>query len=158
MTRRLFLQCGGGGLALAAFAIIGCASTRTTVTERRHADSIAVEARKVEALTSSERTEDYIREVIVLQADTAGELRPVWKMVEKSRNEEKEKTAENTQKIDSAAFSSENDRIMQQETENPAEGKKTRFWMWAFFVLLGLAAIGVGVVFLWRKYLKKWWT
>jgi hypothetical protein len=74
----------------------------------------------------------------------------------KSRNEEKEKTAENTQKLDSAAFSSENDRIMQQETENNAEGKKTRFWMWAFFVLLGLAAIGVGVVFLWRKTLKPW--
>ena len=141
---------------LAAFAILGCSSTRTTMTEHRHTDSIAVEARKVEALTSSERTEDYIREVIVLQADTAGELRPVWKMVEKSRNEEKQKTAENTQKLDSAAFSSENDRIILQEKEKPAERKKTRFWMWAFFILFGLAAIGAGVVFLWRKTLKPW--
>ena len=91
-----------------------------------------------------------------MQADTAGELRPVWKMVEKSRNEEKEKTAENTQKLDSAAFSSENDRIILQEKEKPAERKKTRFWMWAFFILLGLAAIGVGIVFLWRKTLKPW--
>ena len=156
MAKRLFLQCGGGGLALAAFAIIGCSSTRDTVTEHRHADSIAVEARKTEALTSRESISDYIREVIVLQADTAGELRPVWKMVEKSRNEEKEKTAENTQKLDSAAFSSENDRIILQEKEKPAERKKTRFWMWAFFILLGLAAIGVGVVFLWRKTLKPW--
>ena len=138
---------------LAAFAILGCSSTHTTVTEHRHADSIAVEARKAKSvsLTSSERTEDFIREVIVLQADTAGELRPVWKMVEKSRNEEKQKTAENTQKLDSAAFSSENDMIMLQEKENPAERTKTRFWMWAFFILLGLAAIGVGVVFLFRK-------
>lgn len=141
---------------LTAFAILGCSSTRTTMTERRHADSVAIEARKAESLTRTERTEDYIREVIVMQADTAGELRPVWKMVEKSRNEEKEKTAENTQKLDSAVFSSENDRIIQQEKEKPAERKKTRFWMWAFFTLLGLAAIGVGVVFLWRKTLKPW--
>lgn len=154
--RRLFLHCGGGGLMLAAFAILGCSSTRTAVTEHRHADSIAVEARRAESLTNRESVSDYIREVIVMQADTAGELRPVWKMVEKSRNEEKQKTAENTQKLDSAVFSSENDRIILQEKEKPAERPKTRFWMWAFFVLLGLAAIGVGVVFLWRKTLWKW--
>lgn len=141
---------------LAAFVFFGCSSTRTTVTEHRQADSIAVEARKVEALTSRESVSDYIREVIVLQADTAGELRPVWKMVEKSRNEEKQKTVENTQKLDSAAFSSKNDIIILQEKEKTAERKKTRFWMWAFFVLFGLAAIGVGVVFLWRKTLLKW--
>lgn len=156
MVKRLFLRCGGGGLMFAAFAILGCSSTRNTVTEHRHADSIAVEARKANSLTSSERMEDYFREIIILQADTAGELRPVWKMVEKSRNEEKQKTEENTQKLDSAAFSSENDRIMLQEKEKPAERKKTRFWIWAFFVLLGLAATVVGVVTLWRKTIAKW--
>ena len=153
---RLFLRCGGGGLMLAAFAILGCSSTRTAVTEHRRAGSIAVEARKAEALSSRESVSDYIREVIVLQADAAGELRPVWKMVERSRNEEKQKTAENTQKLDSAAFSSENDRITLQEKEKPAERTKTRFWMWAFFILLVLAAIGVCVVFLWRKTLGRW--
>ena len=141
---------------LAAFALFGCRATRSTTIEHRHADSIAVEARKAESLTSTESVSDYIREVIVLQADTAGELRPVWKVVEKSRNEEKQKTAINTQKLDSAAFSSENDRIILQEKEKPAERKKTRFWMWAFFILLGLAAIGVCIVFLWRKTLKPW--
>lgn len=140
---------------LTAFVFLGCASKKTIV-EHRHADSIAVEARKVEALTSRESVSDYIREVIVLQADTDGELRPVWKVVEKSRNEEKQKTAENTQKLDSVAFSSKNDRIISQEKEKPAEPKKTRFWMWAFFILLGLAAIGVGVVLLWRKTIGKW--
>lgn len=140
---------------LAAFVFLGCASKKTIV-EHRHADSIAVEARKAESLTSRESVSDYIREVIVLQADTAGELRPAWKMVEKSRNEEKQKTAENTQKLDSAAFSSKNDRIISQEKEKPAERPKTRFLMWAFFILLGLAAIGVGVVILWRKTLKPW--
>ena len=154
--KRLFLRCGGGGLMLAAFAILTACGSRREAIATRHTDSIAVEARKAESLTSRESVSDYVREVIVLQADTAGELRPVWKMVEKSRNEEKEKTAENTQKLDSAAFSSENDRIILQEKEKPAERKKTRFWMWAFFILLGLAAIGVGVVFLWRKTLKPW--
>ena len=140
----------------AAFAILGCSSTRNTVTEHRHADSIAVEARKAESLTSCESVSDYIREVIVLQADTAGELRPVWKMVEKARNKENEKIAENTQKLDSAAFSMKSEVITKETEEKPAEAVKTRFWRNAFFWLLGLAAIGVGVVILWRKTLKPW--
>ena len=91
-----------------------------------------------------------------MQADTAGELRPVWKMVEKSRKEEKEKTLENTQKLDSAAFSSKSDVITKETEEKPAEAVKTRFWRNAFFWLLGLAATVVGVVTLWRKTLRKW--
>ena len=47
---------------LAAFAILGCSTIRNTVTEHRHADSIAVEARKAESLTSRESVYDYIRE------------------------------------------------------------------------------------------------
>ena len=156
MVKRLFLRCGGGGLMFAAFAILGCSSTRNTVTEHRHADSIAVEARKAESLTSCESVSDYIREVIVLQADMDGELRPVWKMVEKSRNEEKEKTLENTQKLDSAAFSSKSEVITKETKEKPVEAVKTRFWRNAFFWLLGLAATVVGVVTLWRKTIAKW--
>lgn len=91
-----------------------------------------------------------------MQADTTGELRPVLKVVEKSRSEDKEKNEENTQKLDSAAFLSNDNIITLQETEKPAERKKTRFWMCAFFVLLGLAAIDVCIVILWRKTLKKW--
>ena len=140
----------------AAFAILGCSSTRNTVTEHRHADSIAVEARKAESLTSRESVSDYIREVIVLQADPAGELRPVWKMVEKSHNREKQKTEENMQKIDSAVFSSESEVIIKETKEKPVEAVKTRFWRNAFFWLLGLAATVVGVVTLWRKTLRKW--
>ena len=148
--------CGGGGLLLAAFALFGCWATRSTTVEHRHADSIAVEARKAESLTSTESVSDYIREVIVLQADTAGELRPVWKMVEKSRNKEKQKTVANTQKIDSAAFSSKSEVITKETEEKPVEAVKTRFWRNAFFWLLGLAATVVGVVTLWRKTLRKW--
>ena len=156
MVKRLFLRCGGGGLMFTAFAILGCSSTRNTVTEHRHADSIAVEARKAESLTSRESVSDYIREIIVLQADTAGELRPVWKMVEKSHNREKQKTEENMQKIDSAAFSSESEVITKETKEKPVEAVKTRFWRNAFFWLLGLAATVVGVVLLWRKTITKW--
>ena len=99
---------------------------------------------------------DYIREVIILQADTAGELRPVWKMVEKSSNEEKQKTVENTQKLDSAVFSSESEVITKETKEKPAEVVKTRFWRNAFFWLLGLAATVVVVVILLRKTIAKW--
>ena len=141
---------------LAAFAFLTACGSRREAIATRHTDSIAVEARKAESLTSRESVSDYVREVIVLQADTAGELRPVWKMVEKSRNEEKQKTAINTQKLDSAAFSMESDRIILQNEEKPAERRKTAFWRNAFFVVLGLAAIGVGVVFLWRKTLGRW--
>ena len=122
----------------------------------RHADSIAVEARKAESLTSRESMSDYIREVIVLQADPAGELRPVWKMVEKSHNREKQKTEENMQKTDSAAFSSESEVITKETKEKPVEAVKTRFWRNAFFWLLGLAATVIVVVTLWRKILWKW--
>ena len=111
MVKRLFLRCEGGGLMLAAFAILGCSSTRTTVTEHRHADSIAVEARKAESLTSRESVSDYIREVIVMQADTAGELRPVLHISERSHCNKEEKTVENVQKLDSAAFSTESEEI-----------------------------------------------
>ena len=141
---------------LAAFAILTACGSRREVISTRHADSIAVEARKAESLTSRESVSDYIREVIVLQADTAGELRPVWKMVEKSHNREKQKTEENMQKIDSAAFSSESEVIIKETKEKPVEAVKTRFWRNAFFWLLGLAATVIGVVTLWRKTIAKW--
>ena len=140
---------------LAAFVFLGCASKKTIV-EHRHADSIAVEARKTESLSITERKSDYIREIIVMQADTTGELRPILKVVEKSRSEDKEKTEENTQKLNSAAFSSNDDIITLQEEEKPEEAVKTRFWRNAFFWLLGLAATVVGVVTLWRKTIAKW--
>ena len=140
----------------AAFTILTACGSRREAIATRHADSIAVEARKAESLTSCESVSDYIREVIVLQADTAGELRPVWKMVEKSRNEEKQKTVENTQKLDSAAFSSESEVITKETKEKPVEVLKTRFWRNAFFWLLGLAATVVVVVILLRKTIAKW--
>lgn len=156
MVKRLFLWCGGGGLMLAAFAFLTACGSRREAIATRHADNIAVEARKAESLTSSESTSDYIREVIVLQADTAGELRPVWKVFEKSRNEKKQKTAENTQKLDSAVFSTKSEVITKETKEKPVEVVKTRFWRNAFFWLLGLAATVVGVVTLWRKTIAKW--
>ena len=141
---------------LAAFAFLTACGSRREAIATRHTDSIAVEARKAESLKSRESVSDYIREVIVLQADTAGELRPVWKMVEKSHNREKQKTEENMQKIDSAVFSSESEVIIKETKEKPVEAVKTRFWRNAFFWLLGLAATVVGVVTLWRKTIAKW--
>ena len=141
---------------LAAFAFLTACGSRREAIATRHTDSIAVEARKAESLTSRESVSDYVREVIVLQADTAGELRPVWKVIEKTHDEENEKTVENVQKIDSAAFSSKSEVITKETEEKPAEAVKTRFWRNAFFLLLGLAATVVGVVTLWRKTLRKW--
>lgn len=156
MFKRLFLWFGGGGFMLAAFAFLTACGSRRETMATRHADSIAVEARKVDALTSRESMSDYIREVIILKADPAGELRPVLKAIEKKHEEENEKTVENIQKTDSAAFSSESELITKEIEEKPAEAVKTRFWRNAFFWLLGLAATVVGVVTLWRKTLKPW--
>ena len=152
----LFPLCRGGWLLLTAFAFLTACGSRREAIATRHADSIAVEARKVDALTSRESTADRIREVIVLKADTAGELRPVLKVIEKTHDEENEKTVENVQKIDSAAFSSKSEVITKETEEKPVESIKTRFWRNAFFWLLGLAATVIGVVTLWRKTLRKW--
>ena len=91
-----------------------------------------------------------------MQADSVGELRPVLRVIENRQCDMEEKIAENVQKLDSAAFSSESEVITKEIEEKPAEAVKTRFWRNAFFWLLGLAAIGVGVVFLWRKTLGRW--
>ena len=91
-----------------------------------------------------------------MQADSVGELRPVLRVIEKRQCDTEEKIAENVQKLDSAAFSSESEVITKEIEENPVEAVKTRFWRNAFFWLLGLAAIGVGVVLLWRNTIGKW--
>ena len=152
----LFPLCGGGWLLLTAFAFLTACGSRREAIATRHADSIAVEARKVEALKSRESTADRIREVIILKADTAGELRPVLKVIEKTHDEENEKTVENAQKLDSAAFSTKSEVTTKETEEKPAEAVKTRFWRNAFFWLLGIAATTVGVVTLWRKTIAKW--
>ncbi len=129
----LFSLCEGGWLLLTAFAFLTACGSRREAMATRHADSIAVEARKVDALTSRESVSDYIREVIILKADTAGELRPVLKVIEKTHDEENEKTTENVQKLDSAAFSMKSEVITKETEEKPAEAVKTRFWRNAFF-------------------------
>ena len=141
---------------LTAFAFLTACGSQHEAIATRHADSIAVEARKVDVLTSRESKADRIREVIILKADTAGELRPVLKVIEKKHDEENEKTAENVQKIDSAAFSAKSEVITKETKEKPAEAVKTRFWRNAFFWLICLAATVVGVVTLWRKTIAKW--
>ena len=140
----------------AAFAFLTACGSRREAIATRHTDSIAVEARKAESLTRRESVSDYVREVIVMQTDSVGELRPVLHISERSHCNKEEKTAENVQKTDSAAFSSESEVITKETKEKPAEAVKTRFWRNAFFWLLGLAATVIGVVTLWRKTLRKW--
>lgn len=111
---------------------------------------------KADHVATESASWEFVREVVVMQADSAGDLRPVLRVVEKSQGNAEEKIAENVQKLDSAAFSSESEVITKEIKEKSAEAVKTRFWRNAFFWLLGLAAIGVGVVLLWRKTLKKW--
>ena len=151
--------CGGGGLLLAAFAVltagISCGSRRETAVYR-HTDSVAVQMRTLDHVGTAERTRDYVRELVVLEMDTAGNLRPTKRVIETLHDEQNEKTAENTQKLDSSAFSSENDIITLQQNENGSEAKKTRFWRIAFFIVFGLAATAIAVVLLWRKTLGKW--
>lgn len=146
----------GGGLLLAAFFVFaGCSSRREVVTRQRM-DSVAVTAVKADHVATALASWEFIREVVVMQADSVGELRPVLRVVEKSQGNTEEKTAENVQKTDSTAFSSESEVITKETKEKPVEAVKTMFWRNSFFWLLGLAAIGVGVVLLWRKTIGKW--
>ena len=146
----------GGGLLLAAFFVFaGCSSRREVVTRQRM-DSVAVTAVKADHVATASASWEFVREVIVMQTDSVGELRPVLRVVEMSQCNTEEKTAENVQKTDSAAFSSESEVITKETKEKPAEAVKTRFWRNAFFWLLCLAATVVCVVILWRKTIAKW--
>ena len=147
----------GGGLLLAAFFVFaGCSSRREVVTRQR-IDSVAVTAVKADHVATASASWEFVREVVVMQADSVGKMRPVLRVVEKQQGKTDEKIEENVQKTDSAAFSMESEVITKETTEKPLEAKKTRFWRNAFFWLLGLAAIGVGVVLLWRKIKHGKW-
>ena len=146
----------GGGLLLAAFFVFAGCSSRHEVVTRQRMDSVAVTAVKADHVATASASWQFVREVIVMQADSVGEMRPVLRVVEKSQCNTEEKTAENVQKTDSAAFSSESEVITKETKEKPAEAVKTRFWRNAFFWLLCLAATVVCVVILWRKTIAKW--
>jgi hypothetical protein len=145
-------------LAAAGFLLAVCFScgSRREVVNRQRVDSVAVTAVKADHVATAAASWEFIREIVVLQADSVGELRPVLHVVEKSQGNTEEKTAENVQKTDSAAFSVKSEVITKETTEKPLEVKKTRFWRNAFFWLFGLAATVVGVVTLWRKTIAKW--
>ena len=145
-------------LAAAGFLLAVCFScgSRREVVNRQCVDSVAVTAVKADHVATAAASWEFIREIVVLQADSVGELRPVLHVVERQQGKTDEKIEENVQKTDSAAFSVQSEVITKEMTEKPLEAKKTRFWRNAFFWLFGLAAIGVGVVLLWRKTLKKW--
>ena len=136
-----------------------CRHTESLSSHERQ-EAIAVNTTNVTGLSmKAERwAETRIVETVVMEADSNGVLRERLKKVTTERTERigEEKIAENTAKIDSAAFLSESDRIILRNEEKPSERRKTAFWRNAFFVVLGLAAIGVGVVFLWRKTLGRW--
>ena len=144
-------------LAAAGFLLAVCFScgSRREVVSRQRVDSVAVTAVKADHVAMAAASWEFIREIVVLQADSVGELRPVLRVVERQQGKTYEKIEENVQKTDSAAFSVQSEVITKETTEKPLEAKKTRFWRNAFFWLFGLAAIGVSVVLLWRKTLKK---
>lgn len=143
------------GFLLAVCLLSGCGSRREVVSRQR-VDSVAVTAVKADHVATTAASWEFIHEIVVLQADSVGELRPVLRVVEKQQGKTDERTADNVQKTDSAAFSVESEVITKETTEKPLEAKKTRFWRNAFFWLLGLAATVTAVVILWRKTLKKW--
>lgn len=140
---------------LLAVCFSGCGSRREVVSRQR-VDSVAVTAVKADHVATTAASWEFVREIVVLQADSVGELRPVLRVVERQQGKTEGKTADNVQKIDSAAFSMESEIITKETTEKPLEAKKTRFWRNAFFWLFGLAATVTAVVILWRKTLKKW--
>ena len=156
MRAALFLHVSS--LAAAGFLLAVCFScgSRREVVNRQRVDSVAVTAVKADHVATTAASWEFIREIVVLQADSVGELRPVLHVVERQQGKTDEKIEENVQKTDSAAFSVQSEVITKETTEKPLEAKKTRFWRNAFFWLFGLAATVAAVVLLWRKTLKKW--
>ena len=156
MRAALFLHVSS--LAAAGFLLAVCFScgSRREVVSRQRVDSVAVTAVKADRVATAAASWELIREIVVLQADSVGELRPVLHVVERQQGKTDEKIEENVQKTDSAAFSVQSEVITKETTEKPLEAKKTRFWRNAFFWLFGLAATVAAVVLLWRKTLKKW--
>ena len=92
---------------LAAFFVFAGCSSRHEVVTRQRMDSVAVTAVKADHVATASASWEFVREVIVMQTDSVGELRPVLHISERSHCNKEEKTAENVQKTDSAAFSSE---------------------------------------------------
>ena len=135
--------------------LVSCGVRREAVTRHR-SDSIALTAISSDRIAQADWSCRWSRELLVMQADSVGELRPVLRVVERQQGKTDEKIEENVQKTDSAAFSMESEVITKETTEKPLEAKKTRFWRNAFFWLFGLAATVTAVVLLWRKTLKKW--
>jgi cobalamin biosynthesis Mg chelatase CobN len=146
-------------ILLFATMFAACRS-RLEVEQRSMQQTVAVQSVEASTIAAAvDRWEEtIIREVVIMQADSTGALHETARVTatEKRQGEREQKTEENTQKVDSTAFSSESEVIYKETKEDAGERPKTRFWRNTFFYLVLLAAIVVLVVLLWRKTLGKW--
>lgn len=136
--------------------LTACGSRRKMVsveTRRETADTIAVQTRSVEQLETGERTWERIREVIVLEADSTGAMKETQHTItrETEREQTTEKTAENVQKVDSTAFSSESNIIYQSIEKKSVERKETAFGVVLIFLFAAIVGLFVSLRKIWKR-------
>lgn len=146
-------------ILLSVTLLVACRSRRE-IEQRATQQTVAVQSVEASTIAAAvDRWEEtIIREIVIMQADSTGAMQETARMTatEKRQGEREQKTEENTQKVDSTAFSSESEASYKEIKEDAGERPKTRFWRNTFFYFVLLAAIVVLVVLLWRKTLGKW--
>lgn len=143
-------------ILLSAMMLVACRSRRE-IEQRATQQTVAVQSVEASTIAAAvDRWEEtIIREVVIMQADSTGALQETARVTatEKRQGEHEQKIEENTQKVDSTAFSIESEVSYKETKEDAGERPKTRFWRNTFFYFVLLAAIAILVVLLWRKTL-----
>lgn len=136
--------------------VFSCCTSKREVVSRETLEAIIAERIEARSVSEAERGREYFRELVVMEADTAGVLRPVSRVVERVEERQTEKRLDSVVSVDSAAFLTEANKEHSVVVEKPKEAGKTAFWrnVCVFFAII--AAVCILFVYLFNSTIKKW--